>query len=147
MMGREIMKTIEKFVKKVVTTRPNVSLSSVAHLMEQHNVGAVIVVENDRPVGIVTDRDLALAVAARGIALETAASRVMSAPVITADLSDEVLDTTRTMMEARVRRLPVIDNDGRLVGLVTLDDLLRLLSRELANLIEGIKPEMETHIA
>ena len=136
-------KTIEKFVKQVVTVRPTDSLGSVARLMEQHNVGAVVVCEGHNPTGIVTDRDLALQVAGHGMPIEAAVARVMSAPVKTVGRDDGVLDTTRTMREAGIRRLPVVDDDGELVGIVTLDDLLRVLSRELSNLSEGIKSEMD----
>ena len=135
------MKTIEKFVKRVVTAMPQ-TLAAVARLMEQHNVGAVVLAENHRPVGIVTDRDLALHIAAHGVPLQAPAARVMSTPVMTVGRDDGVFDTTQSMMESGVRRLPVVDEDGRLVGLVTLDDLLRVLGRELSNLLDGIRSEM-----
>ncbi|HLN32228.1 MAG TPA: CBS domain-containing protein [Gemmataceae bacterium] len=136
------MKTIEKFVKRVVTAMPQETLAAVARLMEQHNVGAVVLAENHRPVGIVTDRDLALHIAAHGVPLQAPAARVMSTPVMTVGRDDGVFDTTQSMMESGVRRLPVVDEDGRLVGLVTLDDLLRVLGRELSNLLDGIRSEM-----
>ena len=137
------MKTIEKFVKRVVMARPQETLAAVARLMDQHNVGAVVLAEDHRPVGIVTDRDLALHVAARGVPLQTPAARVMSTPVQTVGREDGVFDTSQTMMETGVRRLPVVDDNGQLVGIVTLDDLLRVLGRELSNLVGGIRSEME----
>ncbi len=135
--------TIEKFVKQVVTAGPRESLAAIAHQMERHNVGAVVIVEGQRPVGIVSDRDLALHVVARGRSAQTPVAEVMAAPVQTADRDAGVLDTTQAMREARVRRLPVVDEEDQLVGLVTLDDLLRVLSRELSNLAESIRTEME----
>jgi CBS domain-containing protein len=138
------MKTIERFIKRVVMAGPQEPLASVAHFMEEHHVGAVVIVENHKPVGIVTDRDLALQVVARGVSPQTPVVRVMSTPVQTIYQDEGVFDTTQAMMSAGVRRLPVVDEDGRLVGIVTLDDLLRVLSRELSNLTDGIKPEMET---
>jgi CBS domain-containing protein len=137
------VKTIEKFVKRVVMARPQETLAAVARLMDQHNVGAVVLAEDHRPVGIVTDRDLALHVAARGVPLQTPAARVMSTPVQTVGREDGVFDTSQTMMETGVRRLPVVDDNGQLVGIVTLDDLLRVLGRELSNLVGGIRSEME----
>jgi signal-transduction protein with cAMP-binding, CBS, and nucleotidyltransferase domain len=136
-------KTIETFVKKVVTVLPCESLSSVARAMEQHNVGAVVVAENRRPAGIVTDRDLALHLGAHGMSAQTPVLKIMTAPVNTANRDDGVFDATQAMMEYRVRRLPVVDDDGELVGIVTLDDLLKVLSGELSALIQGIKSEME----
>ncbi len=137
------MKTIEKFVKRVVTAAPGDSLAAVAQLMERHNVGAVVIAENHRPVGIVTDRDLALQLGARGVSPRTPVGEWMTAPVKTVSSDDGVFDTSQVMRESGVRRLPVVDDDGRLVGLVALDDLLRVLSRELSNLTEGIRTEME----
>lgn len=136
------MKTIERFIKRVITARPQESLLAVARLMEQHIVGAVVLVENHRPVGMVTDRDLALEVVARGVSVQTPVVQIMSTPPKTVAAEAGVFDTTRAMMEAGVRRLPVVDADGYLVGLVALDDLLRILSCELTHLVEGIRLEM-----
>jgi CBS domain-containing protein len=138
------LKTIEAFVRNVVTAQPSDPLTSIARSMDRHNVGTVIIVEHGRPVGMVTDRDLALQVIARGASPQKPVGEVMSAPVKTVDRDEGVFDTTRAMMDAKVRRLPVVGEDDRLVGIVTLDDLLEVLSRELSNLIAGIKPEMET---
>lgn len=136
------MITIEKFVKNVVATSGVSSLAEVARLMEQHNVGAVVIAEMHKPIGIVTDRDLALQIGVHGRSLQTRVETIMSKPVKTAGRDDGVFDTTRTMMEYRVRRLPVVDDDGFLVGLVTFDDLVRLLSRELSHLAGSISEEM-----
>lgn len=70
------MKTIEAFIKNVVTATPEESLASIAAAMEQHNVGAVVIVEDRRPVGIVTDRDLALQLGAHGQSRETAVAKL-----------------------------------------------------------------------
>jgi signal-transduction protein with cAMP-binding, CBS, and nucleotidyltransferase domain len=139
---RSVTKTIETFVKKVVTVLPCESLSSVARAMDQHNVGAVVIAENRKPVGIITDRDLALQLGAHGVSPQTPVVKVMTSPVQTVARDDGVFDTTQAMMELRVRRLPVVDDDGELVGLVTLDDLLRVLSGELSSLVQGVKSEM-----
>jgi CBS domain-containing protein len=137
------MKTIETFVKKVITVHPDTSLSAVARIMEEHNVGAVVIAQNQKPIGLVTDRDLALQLGARGISPQTPVHQVMSQPLQTIYRDEGVFDATQAMMEHGRRRLPVLDDEGLLVGLVTLDDLLRVLSRELSNLAQGIKSEME----
>jgi signal-transduction protein with cAMP-binding, CBS, and nucleotidyltransferase domain len=135
------MKLCTMFLREVVTAGPKESLAKVARLMEQHNVGTVVVAEQDRPVGIVTDRDLALAVCARGISPEERVQNVMTCPVSTMKHDEGVYKATQHMMEQGVRRLPVVNEVGRLVGLVSLDDLLLLLSRELHNMAEGIRAE------
>jgi CBS domain-containing protein len=139
------MKTIERFLKKVFTAHPTDPLAAVAGCMEEHNVGAVVITEASRPVGIVTDRDLALELGARGVPPSTPVVRVMSTPVETISSDEGVFAATQRMMDCRVRRLPVVDDEGLLLGLVTLDDLLRLLSHEMANLTEGIKAELAVH--
>jgi CBS domain-containing protein len=134
---------VENFAKKVMTAAPGDSLAAVARTMDEHNVGAVVVAEYHRPVGIVTDRDLALALGVRGLTPETPVARVMATPAETIGVADGVFQATQTMRERNVRRLVVVDDAGDLAGIVTLDDLLRLLSRELANLVEGIAPAMQ----
>jgi CBS domain-containing protein len=136
------MPMIEKFLRSVVTARPQQTLAAVARLMEQHHVGAVVIVEGQRPVGILTDRDLALALGARGSSPEMAAARVMSTPVTTVERGEDIFDLTQAVRDTKVRRLPVVDEDGTLVGIVTIDDLLRVIGHETANLLEGLAPEM-----
>jgi CBS domain-containing protein len=134
---------IENFMKQVVAAAPGDSLTQLARTMEQHNVGAVFIVENRRPVGVVTDRDLALALGAHGVPLQAPATRAMTSPVETVQTGDGVFQATQLMHERNIRRLAVVDDEGLLAGVVSLDDLLRLLSRELANLVEAIGPEMQ----
>jgi CBS domain-containing protein len=135
------MLVIEKFARPVVTAGPMEPLSAVAHLMEHHQVGAVVIAENRRPVGIITDRDLALELGAHGLAASTPAARVMNSPVQIVDLRYGVFQITQQLQESRVRRLPIVDADGCLAGIVTVDDVLRLLSKELSNLIEAMATE------
>ncbi|MEX2287680.1 MAG: CBS domain-containing protein [Planctomycetaceae bacterium] len=135
------MKIRDLFVRKVVTANPHDSLEDAAKLMEEQNVGAVVIVEQERPVGILTDRDLALAVCVRGVSRDEHVQEIMTCPVATMDQNEGLYNATRHMMELAVRRLPVVDKVGRLVGIVTLDDLLLLLSREMQNMAEGIRAE------
>ena len=70
------------------------------------------------------------------------AARVMTTPIEKISTDGTVFEATQFLRERKVRRLAVVDEDGCLAGIVTCDDLLRLLSRELANLVEGIEAEM-----
>ncbi len=130
------------FAKDVVTAAPEDTLAQVAKILEQHKIGAIVVVEQQKPVGIVTDRDLALAVCVQGIAPTEPVRRVMSTPVATLKQSQGVFEATRQMKQLTVRRLPVVDDDGQLVGLVSLDDLFLLLTSELGNLAVSVRQEM-----
>ncbi len=137
------MKLSDMFAKKVVTAGPGETLAAVARRMQEHNVGTVVIVEDQRPVGIVTDRDLALALGAQGMAPQTAVQKVMTGPVRTIPDDAGIYTATTYMRDCEVRRLPVVDGNDRLVGIVSLDDLLRFLGREMYNLAEGIKHETE----
>jgi CBS domain-containing protein len=127
--------------RKVVTASPRDSLATAAKLMEQNNVGAIVITEGHRPIGIVTDRDLALGLV-HGFVGADHIQTVMAHPVSTIRDDEGIFDATKQMMELGVRRLPVVDKLERLVGIVTLDDLLLLLARELHYMSEGIRAEI-----
>jgi signal-transduction protein with cAMP-binding, CBS, and nucleotidyltransferase domain len=136
-----MMSISEIVTRKLVTATSKDSLSNVANLMESENVGAIVVVQDNRPIGIVTDRDLALAVCIHGKSPGQRVQEVMTCPVSTISKDEGVYGATQKLMEQAVRRLPVVDENGDAIGLVSLDDLLLLLSRELQNMAEGIKVE------
>lgn len=132
------------FSTKLVTATRTETLSSVARQMREHNVGSVVIVEGRKPVGMVTDRDLALALGADGVGPQTSVESVMTKPVETIPDGAGIFAATQCMRDAGVRRLPVVDKEGHLAGIVSIDDLIRLLGRELFNLSEGVRHEIET---
>jgi CBS domain-containing protein len=137
------MKLCDLFTRVVITAKPEESLKAVALRMQEHNVGAVVIVQGDRPVGMVTDRDLALALGADGVPPQEQVQKVMKRRVLAIPEDTGVFTATKYMRECQVRRLPIVDREDRLVGIVTLDDLVPCLGGELWNLVEGIKLEME----
>lgn len=137
------MKLNDIFTRSVVTAGPEETLATVALRMQEHNVGTVVIVEDRRPLGIVTDRDLALALGAQGVSPQAPVQKVMTRHVLAIPEDMSIYTATKFMRESEVRRLPIVDKEDRLVGIVTLDDLVRFLGRELYNLAEGIKHEME----
>jgi CBS domain-containing protein len=131
------------YLKKVVTARPADPVNSVARQMHEHNVGTVVVLDAEgRPIGIVTDRDLALALGARDVARQCPVEKVMTRRVVAVPEDADLLAATKFFRECGVRRLPVVDRDDRVVGLVSLDDLLQLLVGELNDLVQAIRSEM-----
>ena len=117
------------------------SIAEVASLMREENVGSVIIEEEDRPVGIVTDRDITVNVTAEGRdPHEVAAEDVMTENPVTVERDAGVFELIETMAENSVRRIPVVDGD-ELYGIITLDDLDRLLSDEQQNLAKVIEAE------
>ncbi len=108
----------------VVTADPATPVREVAALMRERNVGSVVLVRDGEPVGIVTDRDLAVSVLADGRDGEDRAVDHASAPVVTAAPAMDVADACELLVQHGIRRLPIVDPDGnRLTGIVTLDDL------------------------
>lgn len=110
----------------------------VARLMKEKNVGSVVVLdEKGHPIGIVTDRDLAVKLLAEGKSPDTPVDEIMSHPVFAVSQEALVFDTLREMARRHVHRMPVIDAETkRLVGMVTAEDALMLLTTELANIAE-----------
>ena len=109
--------------------------------MDYSGVGSLIVADDERVVGIVTDRDLALRVLAREVPDQIPISRVMSTDVITVAPGDDIDVAVRTFRTHPVRRLPVID-DGVTVGMITIDDLLLRSQQILSDLLGPVSSEI-----
>jgi CBS domain-containing protein len=116
----------------------------VARRMRDRHVGCVVVTRGARPIGIVTDRDLALRVVAEGLDPNvTPVSDVVTMDVTTLPRDAGIETAVRLMQERGVRRLPIVAEDGRVIGIVTADDLTVLLTQELAELGSGIRDNVD----
>jgi len=137
----------------VVVAEPHTDLREAARMMRDHHVGALVVIERrsgaTKPVGIVTDRDIVVAVvAAADVRPESLAVRdVMSTDLVLAQESDGVFEAVERMQDSGTRRLPVVTADGTLIGIVTLDDVLRMLAGEMTALAIAAQRSVtrETH--
>ena len=121
----------------VVTVSPDDSIKKAAELMREHHVGDVVVAQLSggflTPLGILTDRDIVVEVIAEDVGLDQVTVRdTMTDQLITAREDDDLLATLMQMRENGVRRLPVVDGKGQLVGILTADDVIGLVARELA---------------
>ena len=128
----------------VVTVERDAKVSEVVDKLESENVGAVVVVEDDKPVGIVTDRDVALAINQMDDLATGDAESIMTENPVTLHEDDEDMEISRIIEEENVRRIPVVDDDGKLTGIVTLDDLVATVGEELgkvSNTIESQSPD------
>jgi len=122
---------------------PETSCAEAARLMRDDGIGCVVVAEEGRPAGIVTDRDLVVRVMAAGEDADRVALRdVMSGEPVFLGESRSLDVLIRTMRERGVRRIPVVDEDGELEGIVTLDDLLVLFAEQLAGLVDTVREEI-----
>ena len=125
--------------KPVVTIGPDARIPEVARLMATRNVGAVVVVNAGKPIGIITDRDLAVGVIAAGRAVETTAVKeVMHQDPRVLREDQGVLDAVKVFNAAGVRRLPVVGRTGDLVGVLALDDIVMLLGNEMAQVSAAV---------
>lgn len=131
---------------EVVTIRRNASIQETAQLMRERHVGDVVVVDEldgeRMPVGIVTDRDIVIEVIAKGVALDKlTAGDIMSLDLITAQENDGVYETIQMMRVKGVRRLPVVNPRGGLFGILSVDDVIGLLSDEMGEVARLISHE------
>ena len=113
----------------VCTAAPDEPIGVAAERMEKEGVGTLVVVDDERPVGVLTDRDVALCDNA-----EARVAHVMSAPALTIGSHASVAEVALQMGRRGVRRMPLVGGDGRLAGLISADDLLRLLASEIGAL-------------
>ncbi|MEW5950185.1 MAG: CBS domain-containing protein [Thermodesulfobacteriota bacterium] len=131
-------------IREVVIARATDSVHKAARLMRDYSVRTVIITEDSHPIGILTDRDITIRVVAEGKdAHRSLVKDVMSARLLTVRESASIGDGIRIMRGRGIRRLPVIDQQGKLVGMVTLDDLIDLLAEEMSALAGLIRYEQE----
>jgi CBS domain-containing protein len=119
------MKVSKIMSRDVTLLNPDQTICVAASLMAEIDAGALPVGENDRLVGMLTDRDIVIRAVAQGRSADTKVADVMSKEVLYCFDTDEIDDVARNMGKARVRRLPVVNRDKRLVGIVSLGDLAR----------------------
>ena len=132
--------TLATYLRPVVIATIGETVGTAARRLRDSHVGCVVVTREGRPIGIVTDRDLAVRVVAEGLDPET----TKIDEIVTFDpatLRDyETVDTAvLRMKEHGVRRLPIVDGEGSVVGIVTADDLLVRIGRQLAAVAEAIE--------
>lgn len=117
------MKVSKTMTREVRLANPSQSICEAAQLMADLDVGALPVADNDRLVGMLTDRDIAVRAVAAGRGPDTPVRDIMSSEVLYCFEDQEIEDVTRNMADVQVRRLPVLNRDKRLVGIVSLGDI------------------------
>jgi CBS domain-containing protein len=124
--------------REVVIINRTEPIREAVRLMRKHHVGDVVVVEavqgHRRPIGILTDRDIVVELLAAGVDLDAvAAGDAMSFELLTARESDDLLETLARMRERGVRRAPVVNDVGVLVGILALDDIIEVIAEQLVS--------------
>ena len=125
----------------VVTAESDTPIRTIAADLAEHDVGSVVVTEDDAPTGIITDRKIALALEKRPDIAQQEAQELVDGDLTTVDPSMTIFDALQLMSDENIRRLPVVDDNGKLKGIVTLDDALVLLGTELGNAAEVIQAQ------
>ena len=135
----------EIITEDVVTAERDTPVRTVVAQMAEHGVGSVVVVEEDRPIGIITDRKVALALEELPDIAQRTAEELLHGDVFTADPSMSIFDAIQVMSDEGIRRLPIVDDNGALRGIVTLDDALVLLGgvvSEVADTVQSQSPQL-----
>jgi CBS domain-containing protein len=102
---------------------PTNTAAEAAKIMKAEDIGSLPIVEDDRVVGVITDRDLAIRIVAEGRDTETTVGDIASKDVVTIDPEQTIDEAARLMAEHQIRRLPVVEEDGRLVGILAQADI------------------------
>lgn len=136
---------IENLARRdVITASPDEPVHELATMMREEDVGSVVIADGDTPVGIVTDRDLAMEVIAEQVDPEDATAKdVMSDDLRTIPHDAGFYEATELMSTHGIRRIPVTDSDDQLAGIITADDLNELLAdeqQELADVVRAQRP-------
>lgn len=137
--------SLSQLMTKEITSLPETATAlDAAKYMTDMNVGSVIITdEKEKPVGIITDRDISTKiVAAEKDPKSVKLKDIMCSPVVTINVGKNIIDATRLMGEYWVRRLPVVNDEGKVVGVLSMDDVLIFLSQEIQNIANALKREI-----
>jgi CBS domain-containing protein len=133
------MKVSEVMTRDVQTIRPDQTAREAANFMLSADAGSIPVTEGDRLIGMITDRDIAVRGIAKGNGPETPVRELMTNDIVCVRESDDIEDIASKMSKAQVRRLPVIDDQEKLCGIVSLGDLSRETDGDTAGqALEGV---------
>ena len=113
--------------KALVSVDPSTKLTQISKMMEQGGMGSILVKKNGTPSGIITDRDFAIKIAARGVSLDTPVEKIATFPLVTISSDESLLDAAKQMSAKKIRKLAVIDS-GKIVGILTSTDLVNKLA-------------------
>ena len=136
----------ELCVRETVITTEKETAFDAAKLMKQYNVGCLVVVKEGKggnvPLGLITDRDIAIKVTAEDIPpKDTTIDQVMSRDILTIPESADLYEALKKIRFKGVRRAPVVDKSGFLVGIITFDDILEAISKELNEIVQVFQKE------
>jgi CBS domain-containing protein len=129
----------------VRTIQRSATVAEAARLMCEQSVGALVITDASgvTPLGVITDRDLVWMIAEGLDAREATVGQFVCSALQSVHVSESLSDAAKKMRQGGVRRLPIVDQEGRLLGIVSLDDILVLLAREFADIAAAVTGEFE----
>ena len=134
--------------RNVIIATRETSVTELAQLMREHHVGSIIITEQQNecniPVGIITDRDLVIELLSKDVDIQSiSAGDIMSSELITVRDSNHVYDTLKLMRGKGIRRMPVVNDENVLIGILTVDDLLDVVISELDDIVNIVAIEQK----
>jgi CBS domain-containing protein len=134
------MRVSEIMTKNVRTATPDTSLREIAAIMREGDMGAVPIIDDGKLIGIVTDRDIVVRAVSEGKSADSPVGETMTSELFTVAPDDYVFEAVRLMGDKQVRRVPVINNDGSLAGIIAMADVALEMEdeREIAETLEEI---------
>ncbi len=148
-MRTRSMKVIDMAVHDVATTTGDKTITDCAIQMRTEHVGSLVVTdESQTPVGMITDRDIAIEVVARNLnPNEVTVADIMTTPVVTAKVNESMVVALARMREFGIRRLPIVDEENKLVGVISNSNLVEELSSLLDGLVRNIHSSKAREVA
>lgn len=139
----------DAMTSQVITITTDKNLEDAAKLMAKHDIGGLVVTDNDGPVGMITERDFVDVVAGNKIPSELSVETVMSKPLVTISPDQGLFEAAKLMVKSKVRKLPVKSKDI-LVGIITAEDIVKVAPREIELLLElaalKAEPQMDEFV-
>ena len=112
----------------LISVNPATTAFQIAKMMEQGEIGAIVVKENGNSVGIITDRDFATKIAANNLSFDTPVEKIMSSPLITINHDESVSSAAKIMNSKKIRKLAVSEN-GKIIGIITSTDIVNYIAK------------------
>lgn len=129
-----MMKAKEIMVTDIAIIEPEKSVVEAAKIMKERKIGSLVVIEGSKPIGIITERDIIRKLVAEGKdAKIVKVKELMSYPLITANPDDDVEVLAKRMAVNEIRRLPIINKDGNLVGIITATDIAKSVAKDVSD--------------
>ncbi len=141
-----ILKELLRDSDEVFTLTINDRIKDAVEIMHRQNVGSVVITDDQKVMGIITDRDVALGVTLGAATPESYVGEVMSREVHTIAQTASMFDAARKFRDAKVKRLPVVDEHEHLVGLISTDDMTAILARELINTCGALEGRLRSAV-